>query len=353
MRILNVGDFNWMTGRERDTANVDLFAIRQKLGRAAVRAGHLVVEFSDRAVSRTRAPFRIRALGVAACNALFLRLVDEVRPDLILLHFADDITNATLEEARRLSSGVTVVDVNIDPLPSPRTRARLLRRREAVDAVFATTAGEALRAFAGSRSFAAFMPNPVDGAVESGRAFAEPDPQSDLVFPAGDDSPRQIAGATLRPSEVLASLHAALPDLRLSSPGVGQPRLRGRAYMEALERSRMGLALSRWSDQPLYASDRMAHMLGSGLLTLVDGRAGFQALYGDAGPATYADLDDLTAQLRLYAADDELRRARALQSWRRTFELFEAGRVFAYLFSQMFDEGGASAYEWPCVRWRP
>ncbi len=352
MRILNVGDFNWMTGRERDTANVDLFAIRQKLGRAAVRAGHMVVEFSDRAVSRARAPLRIRALGVGACNALFLRMVDEVRPDLILLHFADDVANATLDQARKLSQGVTIVDINIDPLPSPRTRARLMSRREAVDGAFVTTAGGALCAVAPSRGFAAFMPNPVDIAVETGRAFAEPAPTSDLVLPVGDDSPRQLGGEAFRPSAILAALRADLPDLRLSSPGLGEPRLRGRRYFEALERSRMGWSLSRWSDQPLYASDRMVHMLGSGLLTFVDARSGFQTLYGEDELATYVDLDDLKRQVRLYAEDDGLRRAIAERGWRRTFELFEAQRVFAYLLGQLFDDGGARGYEWPSQRWR-
>ena len=350
MRILNVGDFNWMTGRERDTANVDLFAIRQKLGRAAVRAGHMVAEFSDRAVSRSHAPLRIRTLGVRACNALFLRMVDEVRPDLILLHFADDIANATLDEARRLSPGVLIADVNIDPLPSPRTRARLLGRREAVDALFVTTAGEALREFAGARSFVAYMPNPVDAAVETGRAFADPAPASDLILPLGDDDLRQVGARTIRPSQALAELRAALPDLRITSPGFGQPRLRGRAYFEALEGSAMGWALSRHADQPLYASDRMVHMLGSGLLTFVDARAGFQALYDGAGLQTYADLDDLTAKLRTFAEDDAARRAEAERGWRRTFELFEAGRVFAYLLAQMFDE--ESRCEWPTTRWR-
>ena len=350
MRILNVGDFNWMTGRERDTANVDLFAIRQKLGRAAVRAGHMVVEFSDRAVSRTHAPFRIRSLGVRACNALFLRMVDEVRPELILLHFADDVANATLDEARRLSPGVRIADINIDPLPSPRTRARLLMRRDAVDATFVTTAGEALREFAGARSFVAFMPNPVDAAVETGRAFDNATPTCDLVFPVGDDSPRQVAGSTLRPFELLKALRADLPGLRIASPGLGSPRLRGRAYLDALEGARMGLALSRYSDQPLYASDRMAHMLGSGLLTLVDAQAGFRTLYGSDELATYADLDDLKRRLREFAADDARRREVAERGWRRTFTLFEAGRIFAYLLGQLGES--AAMFEWPCERWR-
>ncbi|WP_216839506.1 hypothetical protein, partial [Caulobacter sp. S45] len=216
MRILNVGDFNWMTGRERDTANVDLFAIRQKLSRAAIRAGHMVVEFSDRAVSRTSAPLGLRSLGVKASNHAFLNMVDEVRPDLILLNFADDISNASLTQARRLSPGVVVADINIDPLPDPKTQARLASRRGVVDALFLTTAGEGLRGLAGPGAFAAFMPNPVDAAVETGRAFETLEPDVDLILPAGDDSLRQIGDQRLRPSEAVARLTSALPGSRLS-----------------------------------------------------------------------------------------------------------------------------------------
>ncbi len=225
-------------------------------------------------------------------------------------------------------------------------------RRDAVDATFVTTAGEALREFAGRRSFVAFMPNPVDGAVETGRAFDQPRPGVDLIFPIGDDSPRQMDGQPVTPSELVADLRASSPGLRLSSPGLGQPRLRGRAYFEALEGASMGLALSRYSDQPLYASDRMAHMLGSGLLTFVDARAGFQALYRPEELATYRDLEDLKRQIQTFAADDAQRRAMAERGWRRTFALFEAERVFRYLLEQLDDSAAAQAFEWPCEQWR-
>ena len=267
MRILNVGDFNWMTGRERDTANVDLFAIRQKLSRAAIRAGHMVVEFSDRAVARTASPLGFRRFGRQAANRAFLNLVDEVRPDLILLNFADEVDVASLIEARRLSPGVTIVDVNIDPLPDPKTRTRLARLAGQVDAVFLTTAGEALAGLAGPGGFAAFMPNPVDAAVETGRAFETPEPSVDLVLPVGDDSPRQLGAERIAPSVAMARLKAAVPAVREMTPGLASPRLRGRGYIEALEHARVGWALSRWADQPLYASDRMAHMLGSACLS--------------------------------------------------------------------------------------
>ena len=164
-------------------------------------------------------------------------------------------------------------------------------RRGQVDALFLTTAGEGLRGLAGPRGFAAFMPNPVDAAVETGRAFEAAEAATDLVLPAGDDSPRQVGDKRLRPSDALAHLRLAAPGLRVSAPGLEGPRLRGRAYFEALEGARIGWALSRWADQPLYASDRMAHMLGSGLATLLDRGAGFQRFYGEDEAGFYDGLD--------------------------------------------------------------
>ena len=66
MRILNVADFNWMTGAERDTARLSLFDICRKFSFAATRADHLVVEFSDRAVARVRRAAAAAGPGRAA-----------------------------------------------------------------------------------------------------------------------------------------------------------------------------------------------------------------------------------------------------------------------------------------------
>jgi hypothetical protein len=351
MRVLNVGDFNWMTGRERDTANVDLFAIRSKLSAAAIRASHHVVEFSDRAAARNATPWRSRRAGRGAANAAFLRLVDEVRPDLILLNFADDLDNASLAEARRLSAGVKIVDINIDPLPDPKNAARLAKLRGVVDATFATTAGEALAGISASGAFAAYMPNPVDPAVETGRAFEVERPSFDLILPVGDDSLRQIGRERLRPSQAVATVRRTSPDLKVLSPGLEGPRLRGAAYIDALSTSRMGWALSRHNDQPLYASDRMAHMLGCGLATLLDAGAGFHRFYDAEEVGFYRDLDELTAKIAAFAADDALRRETARRGWRKTWAVFGVERVFAYLLDQVFGDGRGVDVAWPAERW--
>lgn len=353
MRILNVADFNWMTGAERRRASLSLFAICRKFTNAATRADHLVVEFSDRAVARMGAPLGFRGLGGGWANRRFLQVVDELRPDLILLHFADAITNRSLGEARRLSPGVMIADINIDPIDTTKNQRRLALRAGVADALFVTTAEPGLGVHAGPRGFAAYLPNPVDAAVETGRVFETPAPAFDMLFPASDDSPREIGEGFLAPGAALARLRAGVPSLRAATPGLGgQPRVEGYDYFLALQSARMGWALSRRATLPLYASDRMAHLFGCGLAVLIDRRAGFERFYGPEEAVFYDDLPDLAASLRHLIADDDAAQEIACQGWARTWALFDSGRVLAYVLAQLFDDGGAKGYEWPYERWR-
>ena len=346
MRILNVADFNWMTGAERDTVNLSLFDIRRKLGFAATRSGHLVVEFSDRAVARRRLG------GAAAANRRFLQTVDELKPDLILLHFADTLSNASLAEARRLSPGVKIADINIDPIDTAKNQRRLALRTGFVDALFVTTAEPSLGRYAGPGAFAAFMPNPVDRSVETGRAFEVERPKYDLVFPATDGGRREVGFERMTPPEAVARLRAGLPELRLLTPGIGNtPRTRGQAYLAALGSARFGWALSRRASLPLYASDRMAHMFGAGLAVALDRRAGFERFYRPDEAIFYDDLPSLIAGLRPLLADDDDARAMARRGWERTWSLFESGRVFGYLLAQLFGDRAPTDVEWPTSRW--
>ena len=352
MRVLNVADFNWMTGAERHTASLSLFDVCRKFTLAATRANHLVVEFSDRAVARMAGPLRLPGAGEAWATRRFLQVVDELEPDLILLHFADRIGNEALREARALAPGVTIADINIDPIDSPKNQRRLALRRGAVDALFVTTAEPALGVHAGEGAFAAYLPNPVDPAIETGRGFENDKPAFDLLFPASDEGLREVGDDRLSPAEAMARLKGAVPGLRASTPGIaGQAQARGYRYFVELASARAGWALSRRASLPLYASDRMAHFFGWGLAVLMDRRAGFDRFYGAGEAVFYDELEGLAASVRALMADDARAREIARLGWRKTWDLFSSDRVLAYVLAQLFDDGGAKGYEWPCERW--
>lgn len=351
MRILNVGTFNWITPRSRHSVELGRFDIHQKLTYAATRAGHLVVEFADRAIAKREAPLGIRALGQKAVDRRFLQMCDEFRPDIIFLHFADLVSNEAVTAARKLAPGVRIADVNIDPVGPEKNERRLSMRRDVADAVFVTTAGDPIKRFGGARSFSAFMPNPVDRSVETGRGWERSDQSIDLLLPLGNDGPRAIGDDVAAPSQALAAVRETAPALKIHTPGLGAPRVGGVRYLDMLNDAKMGWALSRHNDQPFYASDRMAHMTGFGLLTFLDRKAGFSAIYAEEEIAFYGNLEEFVAKARGFAADDALRRETAKRGWEKTWAVFESGRVLGYLLAQLHDQD-VSAYEWPVDRHR-
>ena len=353
MRILNVADFNWMTGAERHSARLSLFDICRKFSLAATRANHLVVEFSDRAVARSRAPLRLRGLGEGWANRRFLQCVDELRPDLILLHFADRISNQTLTEARNLAPGILIADVNIDPIDTPKNQTRLGFRTGFVDALFVTTAEPDLGRYAGRGAFAAFLPNPVDSSVETGRAFETAAPAFDLLFPAHDDRPREVGAQHLSPSQAVARLCADLPGLKLSCPGVGRSARGWRIRL--LPRPDVGadglVAVPPRQPAPLRLRSHGPHVrLGAWPCCSIaePGSTGSTVTTRRRSTTVF---DGLIAHVRRLMADDEAARALAQRGWEKTWSLFESGRVLAYVLAQLQDERGARDYEWPCERW--
>ena len=339
-----------MTGAERHTANLSLFDICRKFSLAATRADHLVVEFSDRAVARMGP--RLAGLGEARADRRFLQVVDELKPELILLHFADRLGDLALKEAKKLAPGVVIADINIDPIDSEKNRRRLGLRKNVADALFVTTAEPSLRQYVGKGAFAAFLPNPVDPAIEIGRAFDNEHQAVDLLFPASDEGRRQVGDVFLTPTEAVRRIREEVPGLRLAAPGVGgEPKARGQRYFEALAASRAGWSLSRRANLPLYASDRMAHFFGWGLAVIQDRRSGFERFYSSEECVFYDDFEELARGVRALLADDAAARALARRGWEKTWALFNSARVLAYVLAQLFDDGGAKGYEWPCERW--
>ena len=90
--------------------------------------------------------------------------------------------------------------------------------------------------------------------------------------------------------------------------------------------------------------------MGWGLATALDRRAGFDRFYARDEAVFYDDLDDLAAALTRLIADDAEARAVAKRGWEKTWTLFDSERVLAYVLAQVFEDGGARGYEWPCER---
>lgn len=346
MRILHAGNFG------SRAKGAFLHSVAPKLSRGLVRAGHAVVDFSDRDAARAGSLLGNRKLGIGAANRSFARLVHDMRPELLLLGHADTIRPATIAALRQEFPAMRVLQWNVDPLFEPDNVTRLRSKLDVVDATLVSTAGEALRAVARPGMRLGFLPNPVDFSIETGVSHLHGEQAFDLFYACGHPrSPlRTVFGREWDMDVFLGELRAALPGMRVKAPGLeGNPILAGAPYQAALEQSACGLNISRRQDALLYSSDRLAHMAGNGLAILIDRATGYDRLFTPEQMVFFGSMDELAAALRQLIADKPRRQAIAEAGRARYHALFNETLVARYVVDVAFDSHDPARYEWPTL----
>jgi len=334
MRILVVGNFN------EHRNGLVFYDITRKLVNGFIRNGHHVYTVSDRDMARCSNPFGSKELGARAVNRRVREIAENFRPDMVVLCHADTLSRDTVSAIKAMASRPKIVMRCVDPLFEDKVVRNIRRFSDLSDAVFVTTAGEALRQFAHPGTAVSFMPNPVDPSIETYRAFENVEPAHDLFFAARAEKPYHRV-------EFCRDLQRRLPDVRFDVRGIlGHPPVYGDAYYRALDNCRMGLSLDRGAGE-LYASDRMAQYGGNGLLLLVDQASGFDRLFAPDEMVFYRDVDELVAQIRRIKADDAVARAVAQRGWAKMHAYFDCSRIARYIVDVAFRLPLSEDYPWP------
>lgn len=322
-------------------------AVQYKLTNGLIRAGHNVVTFSDRDAARAATPLLSRKVGKRGANRRLLALAETLQPDLILLGHADTVRPLTLTAIRERLPGVRLAQWNVDPLFDADNVERLRAKMPYVDWTFVSTDGPLLAALQADGGKAAFMPNPSDISIERGRAFERDALPWDVFYAVGSaDFFRHHCGVERSPRAIVEGLRARLPGRRFLTPGIDHVHLTGEACNAALREAKIGLNISRRNDIRWYASDRMAHMMGNGLLTATERASGFGQLFAEDEMAFYSSEDELAGLLARYLEDDEARRAVARRGWYAYHNMFDSTRVARYLLGVIHEAVDPSSFGW-------
>ena len=131
------------------------------------------------------------------------------------------------------------------------------------------------------------------------------------MFFAGHDGPNDERIALIR--ELLPQIESKV---RLGVFGTcGRPAISGANYEQALLSSRMALSLNRVEGWKWYSSDRLAHLMGRGILTFISAKSGYDAFFRPDEEAVFftdaADLAEKGVRSRSGPAY-RVRRSRAL-----------------------------------------
>lgn len=342
-KILHVANFNTLKYGDA------YYSVDRRLSNGLTRAGHFVYEFSHRDVSRTATLLRTKSLGRRRMNALLLETVRRLKPDLLLLGHTELVDKATLETIKARHR-VPMAMWYVDPIYPEMSKnyGHLSDRAGLIDALYCTTGGTELDKFAQDGTRAYFFPNPVDPSVDTGRNFERDDLSWDLVYCGRDQHDSRRTGFV---HDLRRTLGQADPEARFLIRGcLGNPTVFGAEYMETLWQARMGLSHSRRSDVCLYASDRIAHLMGNGLLTLSARVPGMTELFRKDEVAYYGSQEELVELVGHYRRHDGELRAMAQRGWQRAHAVCNATRVARFMLETWLQTPLTDNYEWQAIR---
>jgi hypothetical protein len=170
---------------------------------------------------------------------------------------------------------------------------------------------------------------PVDKNIERFDVF-NMNPKKDLFYAMSHGVNRAVLRSGVEDNRVqfLDKLVKKIPEIKYDFYGFSNKQpIWGNEFNNALINSKMGLNLSRGKPTKYYSSNRIASVMGNGLLTFVDKKVQFNDFFGKNEMVFYNDIDDLSDKIKFYSINDKLRKKIAYNGKKKYFKLFNETKI--------------------------
>jgi len=333
LKILHITNFNnRFDGRLH-------YNTSKRLNNGFIRLGHNVLAVSDRDIINNNKSFKDMN-GVKSLQKSVINNFENFKPHLVVIGHADSLTPETINYIR--SKNIKIAQWFLDPVGrnSPdylKNKKRILDKSEIIDASFLTSDPNDLD-FNIKNSY--FIPNPSDFSFETLKNY-EDDCEQDLFFAMSHGVHR----GTLKKGKFddreffINKLIKKNKNINFDIYGMHQKEpIWGDKFINLLSKSSMGLNLSRGKPVKYYSSDRIAQLMGNGLLTFIDENTFFGDFFNNKEIITYKGINDLSYKLNKYKKDNNARKLIAKNGKHKYMKYFNSNIVCNFIINKTFDK---------------
>ena len=340
-KIMHITNFN-----ERFNGRLQ-YNTGRRINNGLIRLGHNVLTISDRDVLNYSKGLR-DLTGKITLQKKIISSYLNFKPDLLLLGHADNVSHETLEYIKQ--KNVKIAQWFLDPLSKfgpdyKKNKTRILDKKNFIDASFLTTDPNSLD-FKLDNSF--YIPNPCDESFEILENYKN-NCEFDLFFAMSHGVHRgQLKSGKIDNRELfIEKLIKLNKDIKFDIYGMKkiQP-IWGDEFIKKISNSSMGLNLSRGKPIKYYSSDRIAQLIGNGLLTFIDSNTKFQNLLSKNEVVFYNDINDLSYKLNKYKKDKKERIRIAKNGKKFYFKYFNSKLVSDFILQKTFQTTSKKKFIW-------
>ena len=184
-----------------------------------------------------------------------------------------------------------------------------------------------------------FIPNPCDESFETLENYKR-DCQYDVFFAMSHGVHRGLLkkGKNDDREFFINRLISQNKDVKFDVYGMNnvQP-IWGDQFLKKISNSYMGLNLSRGKPIKYYSSDRIAQLIGNGLLTFIDKKTFLNDFFTEKEIVFYENLEDLGYKINKYNRDKKNGKKIAEKGKKKYFKYFNSTIVSDYIISKTFN----------------
>jgi len=311
-------------------------SVGKKFTNGFIRNNHDVLEISDRDFLKNNKSFNLIPNKENFQNYL-IETFKNYNPDLLFFGHTNNIDLKTIEEIKLMNKNLILSQWNEDPVMpslnySKKNISSINLYSNIVHHNFITTHPSIVKQNIKTNNIHFFF-IPVDKNIECFDVF-NLKPKNDLFYAMSHGVNRAVLKDGIEDDRVqfLDKLVKKIPNIKYDFYGFANKQpIWGNDFNNNLINSKMGLNLSRGKPTKYYSSNRIASIMGNGLLTFVDKKIQMNDFFSDQEIISYTNLNDLSDKIKFYSANDKIRKKIANNGKKKYFKLFNETKVSKYI----------------------
>ncbi len=335
LRIINI----YNTG-QKNFHRLYNISLGKKFTNGFIRNGHDVLEISDRDFLRQNRNF-FQPKNTEKFQEYLIQSYKNYNPDFIFFGHTKNINKETIAEFKNINKKVIISQWNEDPIMkslnySKKNIENILYYSNIVDHNFITTDPSILKKQNINTNNFHFIFIPVDKNIEC-FDVSKKKPIKDIFYAMSHGVNRAVLKKGKSDSRIhfLNSLVKKLDGIDYDFYGFqNKEPIWGNDFYKALINSKMGLNLSRGLPTKYYSSNRIASLMGNGLLTFVDKETYLQDMFSKNEIIIYKNINDLSEKINFYKKNDKLRAKIGSAGRKKYFKLFNELKTTKYIIDR-------------------
>jgi len=322
------------------------YSTGKKINNGLILNGHNVLNISDRDLTSQKK----NIFDIGSKKYLFNTIIENIenfKPEMILFGHVDRLSYLNFLELKNRYKKIKFAQWFLDPLIKngpdyEKNKSRFFLKYQFCDANFITTSPSSIDFVNNHKAF--FIPNPIDPSIDIYKNHLT-DHKIDIFIAISHGQHRGILKKDFTDNRVKV-INRLTKRASYNIFGYKNNPVWGQNFFNELNKCSMAINLSRGEPIKYYSSDRLASLLGNGLLTFVNENYKYQDFFTKDEIVTFKNINDLNKKILYYKNNKRLMKKIASNGHKKAHKIFNNKIISDFIVRKTLGLNIVNRYSW-------